>query len=528
VLAGGKLVVSQGGNYADQVVSEYEGEPRLYLERQGNGLIVTSTFDLLTDTNEAISAEKDLWLQLIGVNWHYSEEVDYWQNYWGYLEAANIFEDIKSPQLPTLIVIFLGYLLIISPAFYLAMKRYDKREWLWVIIPLTAIIFTTGISAVGKGRISGDGVLQTVARVNIIDSQLAEVRGAGAVIIPKGGSYNISVSDNTFAIPSARYRSNSPNTSVTIDQGGNKTIGFNRVEYWSLRNVIFSNVKTDLGAIEGRLSLVDDVLTGTLINNTSMDLEEVIVTIGSGVYQLGDWEQGESKSIQERLDWQNMNNSMEKGYYYPMPGQTLSPQRERLMYSVPTVPARPVEVKAVVENYLPQNPVIVPLEVNISGWSNQELELLDAVEYNVAKSSNILVLQTLTVDLGSDDRIFIPFNYIKPKYQGQISYEYYGPNHRGIDVQGIVSLDFVVGKDMVVERLYHNFSEIMQGDIRIEIFNWQENEWELLTDSLTVLKEDKAKALVSDEGNFRMRLINESGIRKLIPEPAIQVLGREK
>ena len=56
----------------------------------------------------------------------------------------------KLPQIGRFVVIIILYIILVSPAAYFILKKKDKRQWLWVLVPVLACIFTAVIFFFGN------------------------------------------------------------------------------------------------------------------------------------------------------------------------------------------------------------------------------------------------------------------------------------------------------------------------------------------------------------------------------------------
>jgi hypothetical protein len=534
VLAGGILIISPGvDGLADEspalgrIVAANKGKPLLYRRSLGQGAIITSTYDLLGQSGLNKEEEWPLWRDIMTGEQLYQGDYyhdGFWGSSWGYLDAANQFDDISAPSLLVFGGILSGYLLLVGPVIYLILRRRDKRDWAWVAVPATALILAGAIMGVGNARIPGDGTLQIVSTINIAGKGVAVAEGAAAAIIPKGGEYSFAISDNTYAIPVPRGRLTGAMT-VLMKEGGAKTVAFKGVEYWSVRNVVFQSTVANLGQIEGELTLKEGQLIGTLVNNTGLDLTDVMVTAGIKTFSLGEWPQGDIKELRESLNWEQTG-------YKPALGTNLTPQQERLLHDGKSFTRDtyygPQPAQPVIEKYGSYYPAAREgLVIKITGWTREDLDFVEVSELQVFSKPLHLATQNLAVDLGGEDKIFYPWRMINPVYQGSVEYSYFSPNQRGVILQGSIQADFHIDANVEVERLDTNFYSHPLTEATGAIYNWQTKEWDYLKErNLRVITQENTFLYVSDEGKFRVRFTNDRGGREIIPEPAIQVLGR--
>ena len=60
--------------------------------------------------------------------------------YWSFQQIVDEFPSISPPNFGLLLVMFIIYMIVVAPVLYLVLRRVDKREWSWWLIPLISII----------------------------------------------------------------------------------------------------------------------------------------------------------------------------------------------------------------------------------------------------------------------------------------------------------------------------------------------------------------------------------------------------
>lgn len=532
VISGGLMILSQPEVISGKPLASAQiaDETILYREQHGKGVIIYSTYDMLQSSGLTKEEESQLWGDIIRKEIYNGTiyQGDFWGNNWQYSDAASVFENITPPNLLLLGGVFLGYLLIIGPVLYFILKRWDRRDMAWLIIPAISLTVTLVIISVGNNRVSGDGVVETVSRIELLAPEIAIAQGATGVVIPKGGQYTMEIlHGNTYAIPAQRGRVLANSMSVIFDEvNENKTLAFRQVSQWSLRHMLFNSIINNYGMIEGQLVLRDNIIKGELVNNTGVDLEDVLLTAGNRVYSLGQWPNGHVFQFDKAEDWEKYP-SYHRDHYMREIEESISPQRRRMIGNNSTYVTREVtyskENKDIYSTILNPKAYLGQWEITINGWSREQLAIFNIPDLTVEQNYNHLLTQSISVDIGGDDKVFYPYGSIYPQDRG-VEY-YYGPNGRGIQILGTSQFDFAMDEGLKVESLSTNFMEQQVGNITTQIYNWHINSWEPYTAS-DIIDSQKAQFYISAKGVFRVRFINETGERVVVPEPAIQVLGR--
>lgn len=64
---------------------------------------------------------------------------------WTLSSALDGLHDVNYPNMKLLGILFVIFVLLVGPGLYLLLKSFDKREWMWLLVPVLAVGFTAGI-----------------------------------------------------------------------------------------------------------------------------------------------------------------------------------------------------------------------------------------------------------------------------------------------------------------------------------------------------------------------------------------------
>src|SRR5690606_10211803 len=129
----------------------------------------------------------------------------------GYLEylpqeMGRINELYPSFQVSTtgLIVVTVVYILLIGPILYLVLRRLDKREHSWWLIPLVSILLTLSIFIVGaKDRIMQSQINQSA--FYRVDGNTLSGYYVQSLLTNRGGDFVYTTDKNTTAIATKEH-----------------------------------------------------------------------------------------------------------------------------------------------------------------------------------------------------------------------------------------------------------------------------------------------------------------------------------
>jgi|GEM_PF-2991414 len=225
-------------------------------------------------------------------------------NDWGYRLTPN--PEVRERIEPWGLMIFLGiYILFIGPIGYIILKRTDRRELAWIIIPAFSVIFTIGAYLISNGGLNEDLLISrtqviTLAQGN--DGQLnGTATGLATIYSNKRNEFDLNVNENTLFNPSFgdNYYPNSSLGRVAKQGPGagyrGLFLGLQQNHSYSFEN---DSVNPAGEGIIADVRLVNGKLSGTLENKSGKDWTDVIVFVPSATTQkVGTLKAGEKKNI---------------------------------------------------------------------------------------------------------------------------------------------------------------------------------------------------------------------------------------
>ena len=215
-------------------------------------------------------------------------------------QIANL-PSVTLPRGDHLLLLIVGYILAIGPLNYVILKRRDRREWAWLTMPVTIAVFAVAAYAFGvllKGS-------------NVIVNELAIVQGAAGadrglaevhvgVFSPGRDSFDIRVGPAAL-ISGPSSQEGGPGLALDVLLGDPATVREYAVSYGAVR-VFKAQVAVDTPRVDAELALADASVHGTIVNNSSLTLKDVVIVYAGGFERLGDLAAGESRSIDVESD----------------------------------------------------------------------------------------------------------------------------------------------------------------------------------------------------------------------------------
>lgn len=222
----------------------------------------------------------------------------YSQLYWELGEPNEYFPSSQY-SIPILIVLILVYVIIIVPVLYFILKKLDKREHSWWIIPSLGLLVAIGIFAMGaKDRIAQPQLNQM--GIYKVDDDYLKGYQATTLLSNKSGEYRLSIPKEEYSAISSNWESPGSNLEmegVIEDKRKTYEMIYKDVAYWSTKTVFGKAQVQSEGDFYTEFTLKDGVLSGTIENRFPYDFKEVFIWSGSSKIDLGPLKKGEKKTI---------------------------------------------------------------------------------------------------------------------------------------------------------------------------------------------------------------------------------------
>ncbi len=279
------------------IIVSQSGVPLIVERQYGAGKVVFLAFDIkaspFSDWNGQIGFWKSLLEQsssdpIAPTESRFAEDSTY-GSYPGYQpeEEMSSFRSlvgqtasVKTPSIITVGFFLLAYLVILVPVNYTVLRVKRRLELAWLTTPAIVLLFTLGAYAIGYTMKGGSlKICEATLVEGSSNARFARVVTDASVFSPARRSYEISIAEPSAisqSIPTSKE--DEPPTTYLADTSvmddvpmamwSSKT--FEAVGGADLGGVIVSNLKLDGGK-----------LSGTVTNNTGVDLKDCMVYCGN-------------------------------------------------------------------------------------------------------------------------------------------------------------------------------------------------------------------------------------------------------
>ena len=208
---------------------------------------------------------------------------------------------------PLIFGIIALYIIIIIPILYFILKRKDKREYAWWIIPAIALLTSVAIFGYGAKDRIGRAQIQHTAILNVDADGNVKGYFAESILSNKSGDYIFKAPHGTTlaASPQSSMFNTSGNMvhkrAMLENDAAGTALHFRNVGYWNVASVYGETNLKDVGGIVNDLMVENGVLTGSITNDFPFELKDVAIWSGSDFISLDNIGAGETVEIKETL-----------------------------------------------------------------------------------------------------------------------------------------------------------------------------------------------------------------------------------
>lgn len=298
--------------------STLEGNRLVQTRPMGRGMIQLFSYDLGFSSEKKSLGASTLITILDDFSNYKREQLqeEYYGAYSDYeIYSSMSYTDTKDiPNVSSYIIILLIYILLIGPASFIILKKFDKRSYTWIVVPTLAIIFTVVVYIFGSDtRISRP----YAGYVNILtyqeDDTVENVVYFG-LTAPNNQNYKVDI-DNGYSIKELTnndfnyYMSNiasdedtdTDNYMTAINYGIDKTVlEINKNPAFSPIYYQTRHIDTTDNKLTYKLKYTADKITGTITNNFDFDLSGAILVCDGYLIQIGTIERGKTITINDK------------------------------------------------------------------------------------------------------------------------------------------------------------------------------------------------------------------------------------
>ncbi|MCI9078283.1 MAG: ABC transporter permease subunit [Lachnospiraceae bacterium] len=249
-----------------------------------------------------------------------------WQSYMDvYMNESDLLNLNSTDSLPNLklyAVILLIYVFLAGPLSYIVLKKKDKRNLLWFIVPVLSVVFSVTIYLIGtstriqKPFINYSSTIELSEKGNTRNN----VNTTFSITNSSSKAYETVLPENTSIIPSTLNGYYSSLYYSSDDEAGEYDYG---IEYGT-NNIILrmnnlsafesvpfemDNKSSNTGTVEVNVQKTDDKMSGFITNKMSCGLEDCIFYCRGTMFYIESIPSGKSIDISKQKSFKEDNYS---------------------------------------------------------------------------------------------------------------------------------------------------------------------------------------------------------------------------
>lgn len=188
-----------------------------------------------------------------------------------------------------LIIVIILYIVIVGPILYMILKKKDKREYAWWIIPALSLFISILVFAYGaKDRLAKPQIQQSTVYEVSEDDRLNGYY-LNSFLTNRSGDFTFETAPNSTATLLGNYNNmGSINKKGLLEQYQNgKEITIRNNRYWSVSTLAGQMQIDNVGSFAIDVKVEDKMLKGTIVNNLPYTVRDVSLWYGSQWLKLG-------------------------------------------------------------------------------------------------------------------------------------------------------------------------------------------------------------------------------------------------
>jgi len=503
------FTVSVGSVREGETLFEENGIPLVVSTRYGSGQVTYVAYDLALQPLASWSGNPKLWERILAGVLPYGSGAKQGQpismnGVWEMEHALDYFPQFVPPAFGSLSLLFLLYAVVVGPLLYFALKKLDRREWAWFVIPALALLTSGIIYGVGaSGR--GAALAQTLA-IQELDGKGGATRTASSsVFVPSGGQYSL-LWEGKRTVTAQRWnegvgQGNGGAADTIVRSDADRTVAtFRNVPFWSIKKAyVAEEFVPDAGAITYTVKLAGDAIEGEVANKTPYDLYEAGVLYGDQWAKIGDVPRGERRTFRLSSGGVQVSHSDLGGAVFPYNGSD-ERLRERALLNM------------YVDTLRNRSRGGAEVEPVFLGFARGDDPLFN-IEGIAANATRIdLYAQPLVLDYEQDGNLIIPGGAVRP-YVESSSLSYMHPYGNGTFDAGAGS--FILAYRLPQRPNWSYEKVVFHGSaaatFSLELWNERKQAWEPLTGAKAELAGDRLAEAMTPDGRIRLQAASSQG-----------------
>ncbi|MGV8982529.1 hypothetical protein [Clostridium sp.] len=505
----------------------------------GKGVIGIVAFDLglppfTAWSNNSVFSQKLIEIinpDLVKVN--QGKSMQEGQDVWVLRDIMNQFSELASAKTGKFYIIIFIYILIVAPLSYMVLKKLDKREFMWITVPVLAVVFGFIVFISGAGGRINKVTANVVSAIYMDEKGNAGVSTYAGIFTTNKMKLAVQSKSGKQLFPMVDYNNGNGNNVVTGNEeleakiyvDGNKGLEYVNTSIIENKIMRIEQQNLEIGKIETDVKMKNGSVTGNIKNSTKIDLEDCYILTAGEYYKVGDLKVGESKIIPTRGGIYGGN--MDQFSSEVIMGYNQNGNQGNMTQVNSNVFIDNSQKGAMLRLMFQGNNMMVD-GIKIIGFSKTPIEepLIINGGTNVAKNERIVLIMPISVSFIDGNNVNYPMGFIPFEVIPSNSIKYDTFNNR-IFGNGDAEIEYSIDKKINVEQVTIETTNLINGSPQqpiIYIYDYISSSYEKLLDA--TIKVDNLKKYINKDNKIKIKLEIKNDADCAIPK--ISASGKVK
>lgn len=341
--------------------------------------------------------------------------------------ALNNIPELPLPKTSSFAIIFVIYILLVGLISYIVLKKIDKREFMWITVPIISIVFAVIMYFSGISTRMTKPVANVLSLVNIDSSSSITTNTYAGILTPKnsdlkveaGAGMNIKpiILGNYENYGSTTQNNKNKHVDAKVMQDGKTSIEFYKSGIFATKAVSLQSSSAASGKLECKINFTNGKYTGTVMNGMGYDLNDCYILTPTNYINLGTIKKGETKQISIVGDSYNgqIYDFISKAYAAYSYSVSSSGTKISSTNITNQQQFRINQQRSNILNRIYQNSASKVSDTNFIGWgSGSDAKDIIVNGEKVKKYEKSLITSPVSMTFINGNAVEYPFGYIKP------------------------------------------------------------------------------------------------------------------
>ncbi|MHB1392876.1 MAG: hypothetical protein ACYCYE_07340 [Clostridia bacterium] len=403
--------------------------------------------------------------------------------------ALRNIPELPLPKTSHLVFLYIAYILLAAPISYFILKRLDKRELMWIVVPAISIVFSGVIYVSGIGTRLTEPITNVISLVEIDNSGTIAPKTYAGVFTPNkdsirveaGGDFDIRpLMMNNGYYGGPMLNENAPKRIDSKVIVSPKTIlEFYKNGVWSMRTLTLETDEVLTGKLESNLNYAKGAYTGTIKNTSGFDLDECYVITPNQYANVGPVKNGETKQINVKPSsyFGQRYDLINAIYKDPYSGSQQPNQKSKLTSEEIAKSRQDMQKRQVLE-YGFMNEAYQGFEAKLMAWSSTPVSKEVLVNSKGTKRyEKSFITSKVNLSFRDGNNVEYPLGFLKPTVVNNLNagnYDEFGKMFYG---RGSFEIHYKMDTNIKLESVRTQYTVGTAQRVRQYIWDTEKGDW---------------------------------------------------